>query len=88
MYSNQVKESHQRLPGDGMKEDEDRREITKGMEPLGQMGIFIPLIMVIHYKKIGQRRGHLDVRSNKLITVIPIDFQMHPSSHIQTSIQQ
>ena len=47
MYSNQVRESHQRLPGDGMKEDEDRREITKGMEPLGQMGIFTPLIMVM-----------------------------------------
>ena len=48
MYSNQVRESHQSLPGDGMKEDEDRREITKGMmELLGQMGIFIPLIMVM-----------------------------------------
>ena len=48
MYSNQVRESHQRLPGDGMKEDEDRREITKGMmELLRQMGIFIPLIMVM-----------------------------------------
>ena len=47
MYSNQVRESHQSLSGDGMKEDEDRREITKGMEPLGQMGIFIPLIMVM-----------------------------------------
>ena len=47
MYSNQVRESHQLLPGDGMKEDEDRREIAKGMEPLGQMGIFIRLITVM-----------------------------------------
>ena len=48
MYSNQVRESHQSLPGNGMKEDEDRREITKGMMVLlGQMGIFIPLIIVM-----------------------------------------
>ena len=38
MYSNQVRESHQSLPGNGMKKDEDGREVTLQDGALGTDG--------------------------------------------------